>query len=250
MIGACERFRTTIRAVAEGVVVPISDELALHLDGCSRCRHLFDLGKIDLPKEVFEVLDDAPRRKMVVALGSARVLRPTRRRWAAGVTVAAATVVIAVGLAYLRGERPTPARVADALVEDHIRYLDHPDRNSGGDPATLKRYLESYVDFPVELTIPPQSRLTGGRRCFVLGRRVALIFYETPDGPASYFAFAADGLGAPGRVCPGAGGFACGASRGYRLVSWERAGLLHVLVGRRERPLLEMARACRSSTTS
>jgi len=242
-------FRATIRAVADGVVAPISDELALHLDECSHCRHLFDLGKIGLPKEGFEVLDEAARRKLVVALGSARVARPTRRRWAAGVTVAAAAVAITVGLAYVVGERPTAARVADALVEDHIRYLGHPDRSGGGDPETLRRYLESYVDFPVELAVPPQSRLTGGRRCFVLGRRVALIFYETPDGPASYFVLAADGLGTPGRDCPGPGGFLCGASHGYRLVSWESAGLLHVLVGSRERTLVEMARACRVSTT-
>ena len=249
MTRACEEVRVTIRAAAEGVVVPISDEVALHLDECSHCRHLFDLGKIDLPKEGFEVLDEAARRKMIVALGSTRLSRPTVRRRAAAVTAAAAIVVIAVGLGYLSAGRPTAARVADALVEDHIRYLGHPDRNSASDSATLQDHLESYVDFPVRLDIPPQSRLTGGRRCFVLGRRVALIFYETPDGATSHFVLAADGLSTPGRVCPGALEFACGASRGYCLVSWESAGLLHVLVGPRERPLLEMARACRSAAT-
>jgi hypothetical protein len=210
---------------------------------------VFDLGKIDLPKAGFEVLDEAARRRMVVALGSARVLRPRRGRRAAALTVAAASLVIAAGAAFFAGRPPAADKVAVALVEDHIRYLNQPERNGGGSPVTLKRYLESYVDFPVELAIPPQSRLTGGRRCFVLGRRVALIFYEIAGGPASYFVFAADGLRPPGRGCPGAGELACAASHGYRLVSWESAGLLHVLVGSRERPLLEMARACRLSTT-
>ena len=249
MTSACERFRASIKGVTDGTVVA-TDQLALHLDACSHCRRLFDLGKIDFPKEGFEVLDEAARRRIVIALGSARVLAPTRRRWTAGVTVAAATLIIAVGATYLAGVRPAADRVADALVEDHIRYLDHPDRRAGGSPATLERYLESYVDFPIELTTPPQSRLTGGRRCFVLGRRVALIFYETPDGPASYFVFTADGLRPPGHRCRGARDLVCAASRGYRLVGWESAGLLHVIVGSRERLLLEMARACRSSATS
>lgn len=247
MTGACERYRATIRTLAAGVEDPMSDALALHLDECSHCRHLFDLGKIEVPKDNFEVLDEAARRRVVVALGSARVLKSSHRHWMASVSVAAATVIIAVGLIFLMSGR-APGRVADAVVEDHIRYLDHPDRSGSAEPGTLERYFESYLDFPVELTIPPHSRLTGGRRCFVLGRRVALVFYETPDGPASYFVFAADGLVTPGRGCPGAAEFACGASHGYRLVSWESAGLLHVLVGSRERTLIEMARACRSTT--
>jgi transglutaminase-like putative cysteine protease len=43
-----------------------------------------------------------------------------------------------------------------------------------------------------------------------------------------------------------AAGFSCAASHGQRIVSWESAGLLHVLVGAREASLVEAAAACRS----
>jgi len=249
MTRPCEKYRSAIREVMGGGATWITDELALHLDTCSECRRVFDLGKIDLPIESFEVLDETARRRIVEALGSARLRMPRSRRWAAGLTAAAALIVIAIGAAFFSGGRPTTERVADALVEDHIRYLNHPDRKGGGSPPTLESYLESYVDFPVELAIPPTTRLTGGRRCFVLGRRVALLFYETSDGPASYFVFAANGMRPPGIRCSGAGEFSCAASHGYHLVSWQNAGLLHVIVGSRERSLLDMARSCRPSTT-
>jgi hypothetical protein len=249
MTRSCETFRPTLKALADGAVEPIGDELALHLDECPACRQRFDLGKIDLPREAFEVLDETARRRMLVTLGSARLARPVGWSWPTAAAVAAASLILAVGALHLAVQRPTAKAVADALAEDHIRYLDHPDRKGGADPAALERHLGSYVDFPVELVVPPDARLTGGRRCFVLGRRVALVFYETPDGPASYFVLAANGLDAPGRGCPGADGFACSAGHGFRLVSWESAGLLHVLIGSRESSLLEMARACRSMTT-
>ena len=250
MTGACDKYRAAIRDVIEAAVPSVTDELALHLDACPHCRRLFDLGKVDLSKEGFEVLDEAARQRVVVALGSARVLPAGRRRRAAGLGAVAAAALIAAGLAYFTSGRPTADRVADTLVEDHIRYLGHPDRHGGGGRETLKLYLESYVEFPVEIALPPQARLTGGRRCFVLGRRVALMFYETVEGPVSYFVFAADGLRPLGGRCPGAGELGCSASRGYRLASWESAGLLHVLVGSRERPLVELAKACRSSPAS
>lgn len=250
MTRACEEIRRALRGVADGVTLSIDDEFALHLDTCSRCRREFDLGKIDLPKEGFEVLGEAARRRIVVALGSARVLRPRGRRRKAGLTVAAAILLVALGGIYLTVQRRAADRVAEALVEDHIRYLNHPDRNVGGDPAVLARFLESYVDFPIELVVPPESRLVGGRRCFVLGRRVALVFYETPSGPASYFVFPAEGLRPPGHRCPEDAAFDCATSRGYHLVSWENAGLVHVVVGARQRPLLDMARACRFSNAS
>lgn len=132
-------------------------------------------------------------------------------------------------------------RIAPALVEDHIRYLGHPDRVAGGDHASLEDLISSYVDFPVRFPVPADSRLTGARRCFVLGRRVALAFYETPAGPVSYFILPADDLRPPPGSC--GAGFSCAASRGYLLVCWQRTGLIHALVGRSDAGLLKLASA-------
>ncbi len=245
----CDAFRETIRALADGTELVVSDEMASHLDDCSHCRRLFDLGKVDLAKDSFEVLSDDARRRLVESLSSARLSRPARRGWVTGVAVAA-TIIVAVGTVLLLWAHPTSNAVAAALVEDHVRYLDSPERHNGGDPATLKSYLEAYVDFPVEVHAPSFTRITGCRRCLALGRRVALIFYDTPDGPASYLVLAADGIAAPGHRCRGEGGFLCGTGRGYHLVAWKSDGLLHVFVGSRQRTLIMMADACRASTTN
>ena len=105
--------------------------------------------------------------------------------------------------------------------------------------------LKAHVDFPVRLPDPAGSKLTGGRRCFLLGRRVALAFYDTTAGPASYFVFDGEGLSPPGRACPSEADLACGLERGYRVVSWEEAGLLHALVGPDSEALQAVAAAAR-----
>jgi hypothetical protein len=121
--------------------------------------------------------------------------------------------------------------LAAALVEDHIRYLDSPERLSGGGHEALERQLRAYVDFPLALPAPPGAELTGVRRCFVLGRRVALGFYRAGDAPLSYFVLPAEGIPLGGAPCRGAGDrLRCAAELGYSVVAWQRSGLVYAVV--------------------
>lgn len=241
----CRRYQDTLQRLAHDPEISIPDELALHLDDCAHCRRLFDASRIPLDPASFEVLPPASRKRILRALAAARA---PRRRLPTLVAALALVGLLAAFLVYEfePGEQGRP--IATNIVQDHIRYLAHPDRQSDTDLARLKAYVSAYVDFPFELPEVPGTRLTGMRRCFLVDQRAALVFYDMPTGPASYFIVPADGLQVPGSRCPGDARLFCSATHGYRIVSWEDAGLLHALVGSDEAALLAMARACTEET--
>ncbi len=222
----------------------VPDDLALHLDACSTCRELFDRTKIPMSREAFEGLSAQGRVRLLRTMGAARAARP----WKIAATAMAAMVLLALAAVFYsqRASSPVTDPVSVALVEDHIRYLDHPDRRGRSTAEEYRAHLQSYLDFPVMIPELPRARLTGARRCYLLSRRVALAFYDAPEGPASYFVFAAEGLTLPGKRCPEDGGLKCGTSHGFQIVSWDEAGLVHAFVGPNAAALLEMARACRA----
>jgi hypothetical protein len=244
-VNDCVSIQAALGRVMENPSDALPDELALHLDACDRCRRFFDRGRVELDPDDFEGLPPTGRARILRAIGSARAAGS--RRLVASV-VAAGLVLVAASLLYLGLHRsPSMPPVAAALVEDHIRYLNHPDRHG---VLTSDRYeadLEAYVDFPVILRELPSARLTGARRCYLLGRRIALAFYDTPQGPASYFVLPAEALVTPGRRCTDDGSFKCEASHGFQIVSWEEAGLIHAFVGPDAAALLQLARACRAN---
>ncbi len=242
----CASIQAALRRVMENPSETLPDELALHLDACDHCQLFFDRGRVELDAGAFEELPPTARARMLRAIGSARAARSPRLVAAA---VAAGLVLVAGSFLYLDLHRSSPMPpVGTALVEDHIRYLNRPDRRGVLTPDRYEADLESYVDFPVMLRELPRARLTGARRCYLLGRRAALAFYDTPEGPASYFVFPAEALATPGRRCTDDGDFRCGASHGFQIVSWEEAGLIHAFVGPDAAALLQLARACRAIT--
>lgn len=207
----------------------IADDIARHLDACSMCRRLFDAGRVDLDPAAFERLSAERREAMVAALAARRA--PRWRRWAA----AAAVLVAVAGVLIVSTLGPTEpkdaGRVASAFVEDHIRYLRSEDRRAGGEARAVAATLAAYVDFPMRIPDVREGSLTGSRQCYLLDRRAALLFYDTPAGALSYFVVDGDGLDQPGRPCGTVPALACAALKGYRVVSWEKAGLLHAVVG-------------------
>ena len=120
----CSHFRETLLRVQDDPQTAIPDELALHLDDCSTCRKLFDATKIDLDSDAFEVIPAAARKQIVDRLAAAR--RP-RARWWVAAGVAAALVLVVAGSWLVVDHEPSRSHTAlvAALVDDHIRYLDH-----------------------------------------------------------------------------------------------------------------------------
>ena len=107
-------------------------------------------------------------------------------------------ILVVVGLASWwwphRGERSRPEEIAQALVADHIHYLQVPDalEIASTDPAILTNWFRERVPFPVQIPRLNKGRLLGGRLCSLLGRQVALVFYERGGKRFSLFTLAAD----------------------------------------------------------
>lgn len=244
ILSECHSYQETLRRLPDEPETPISDQLALHLDECTHCRRLFDTARVPLVPASFENLSTDSRKRILQVLAEAR---SPSRRWMLAVSVVAVLGVLGLASASLVYEfkfRDQDRPITVDLVQDHVRYLTHPDRRSDADLAQLKAYLDEYIDFPLELPEIPTISLTGVRHCSLVGRRAALVFYDTPMGAASYFIVAADGLQMPGSRCADHARLFCAASYGYRIVSWEEAGLLHAVVGSNEAVLLQMARVC------
>jgi len=239
----CSHFRETLLRVPDEPQTTVPDELALHLDECNACRKLFDATKLDLDPRVFEVIPAEARNRIMDRLAAAR--RP-RSRWWAVAGLAAAAVLVVAGSWLMVDPEPSATHnlLLTALVNDHVRYLHHPDRQTTADPETLTVYLEAYVDFPVELPVPPDATFAGARRCRLLERRATLAFYDTVAGPASYFVVTDDATGLDAPPCAEAPQLSCSTQAGYHVVHWHHAGLLHALVGEEPRTLLSLAHAC------
>ena len=239
----CRHYEETLERLAHDPEIPLLDELALHLDDCVHCRKLFDASGVPLDSESFEELPQAARKKVLQALAKVRSPKIGRRVRTLAATAALVVFGIATLILLYGGEStPRDRPILSKIVQDHIRYLNHPDRQTGGDVSGLKPYVQAYVDFPFELPNLPESRLTGVRRCFLGDRRAVLAFYDTSAGPASYFIVPADKLRLPGRRCAYDARLFCAASHGYRVVSWKEAGLLHAMVGSDEGAILDIAR--------
>ena len=239
----CSRYEAILNCVLGDPGTPIPDDLAIHIDRCQHCRSHFDRTRLPLRGEDFEHLSPEARRRLPFVTPGAG---PVRAWWLRGVAATAAAAVLVLTILVLTRPAPASDGVSVALVEDHIRYLDHADRLAGGgDPAGRARFRD-YVDFPVTIPTPDGATLTGARRCFLLGRRAVLVFYATRKGPASYFEFSADGLELPRGSCTEDARFACSAVHGYQVVSWKEAGLVHAFVGADRQLLQRLAASCRN----
>ncbi len=241
----CNRLFRALEGQPHDRPTELSDDLALHLDRCGECRREFDATRVELGRSVFEQLSEERRQAILDALASARSATRARRFPLAAAAAAVVAVVLASALYLVRTGGDA---LATALVEDHIRYLRHPDRHTSDDPGTVVADLQTYLDFPVWLPELPESQLTGGRQCYLLDRRVGLAFYETPAGALSYFVLEADGLSTPGRACPTEPSLSCRLLKGYRVVSWEEAGLLYAMVAPPSDSLQNLAAAAQQAS--
>jgi anti-sigma factor RsiW len=86
--------------------------------------------------------------------------------------------------------------IAQALVADHIHYLQEPDalEIASADPTTIAEWFHERVPFPVQIPHLNNGRLLGGRLCTLLGRKAALVLYERGGKRLSLFTLGADAV--------------------------------------------------------
>ena len=218
-----------------------------HAGRCADCRRFLEdmrrLGErireaVPRPAAPMEVRDRLFRSiALARTSGADRTPRPWRRRLGAGL---AAALLLAGGWLGWRAASDSPSLQRDALAaitEDHLQA-----QRSGGlissDSVEVARWLRDRLPFGVEVPLFPGARLRGARLLLVGGQSGAVVEYVIAGRPLSYYLLPGATSAEPRQVRV--------ASRaGYRIASWEDAGLTHALIAGLPGPkLVELAHYC------
>jgi anti-sigma factor RsiW len=217
-----------------------------HLDQCASCEEFFrqereflDWLRPRLPTEKApaELRERILLRASDPALRTSVASKPLAPPGRRGAIIAAAAVAAAAILFAVLLRDPTPPGVSaleTALVEDHIRYLPNASRAEfpSSDATRVSSWFSDKLHFPVRAPFLSRGKLMGARLCFLMGQRVALLFYEVEERPLSLFVL--DGASVDlsrARFEEYEGKPLCRSSRsGYQLVLWQDRGLVYAMV--------------------
>ncbi len=191
-MSACAMELARLSAYVDGELGP-ADELDLrrHLDTCAACARTIET--LLALKEAVAMSGDVRPVPHTLRERLAALEQPRRRAWRPRLLhVAALTaVVLAAVVAAHWVLRPAGSgdRVAEALVADHLHFLQVPDALEvvSDDPAQIAAWFADKVSFPVRVPRLSGATLLGGRFCSLWGHEVALTFYEVKGRRLSLF---------------------------------------------------------------
>lgn len=98
----------------------------------------------------------------------------------------AAAVLLALGILgfarFYRQRDPSPNRLAEEFIEDHLNYLPGREQIVSASRREVEKWFEGKTDFPVRIPDIPSAALEDGRVCDISGRKAALLHYRRkPD---------------------------------------------------------------------
>jgi anti-sigma factor RsiW len=175
-------------------------EVRRHLDVCAICaarvESLLAVKDAVAASAELRPVPHTLRERLAAHAGASSRWGPFR---VARLALLAAAAVLAVVIA---GDRRAPApassmraprggndHVIEALVADHLHFLEEPGAVEIGsnDPDGLAAALGAKVGFPVAIPRLKDAALLGGRLCSLWGQKVALAFYEAHGKHLSLF---------------------------------------------------------------
>jgi len=195
----CTLSFEALNEYVDGALDPEAElEVRRHLDACATCHKTVE-ALLELKRTVAASVELRPvphsLREKLSTLGARRHpgglgTRPSAYRKAG--FAAAAAVLLATGLALWLGQRHAPSEaelLAQALVVDHVRYLDVPDaiQVASADPERLTDIFAGRVGFPLKLPRLEGVKLLGGRLCWLKGHQALLTFYENAGSRISLY---------------------------------------------------------------
>jgi anti-sigma factor RsiW len=219
-----------------------------HAAGCEACQSfLADMRRIaerisreaprpSAPAELRDRLFKAVAQARTVSGAPARATR-LRQMLVAGVAALLVIGLSLLGYLTVRDGSPESDDVLGSIMEDRLRSQQGAGLASS-DSLQVAQWLAERLPFAVQVPIFPEARLTGARLLVdnrqagaVMEYRVhgsTLIYYVLPGGSGAY----------PREI-------QLTSRDGYRVVSWNDAGLTHALVATLPSPkLIEFARYC------
>lgn len=225
-------------------------EAEAHLRTCDACRR-FLAEQTEWAAEIERlaprpVAPAAVRERVFERLAHERVHQPAARRRVAvgmGGLALATAAILGITLWVMRSEPGDLAwrQQVAAVAEDHVRST-HEESIASADAAAVRQWLSSRVPFAVHMPTIPDAVLKGARLCYLDGHRGAVLRYQVDGDEVSLYVMPIGSSNAPP---PAPERFLRGVERGYQVVAWQHAGLIHALVGNvPEVRLLQMARHC------
>ncbi len=191
-MNACAMELARLSAYVDGELAP-AEELGLrrHLDTCGACARtvetLLALKEAIATSGEVHPVPHTLRERLAALVQPRRRLSRTRLVGAAALV---ALLLLVAGLArwVLRPAAPGE-RVAEALVADHLHFLQVPDALEvvSDDPEQIAAWFADKVSFTVRVPRLPGATLLGGRFCSLWGHEVALAFYQAQGRRLSLF---------------------------------------------------------------
>jgi hypothetical protein len=250
----CSHARNVLFPAPETALVTIETAGAMeHLRGCQECQAFFeqqrDLSKALRAKVGIEPAPDALRERMAKLVEKHRAsdipLLKTRRQ----VLIAAAVVVLTIGLSGLWFASRAPSQgLFQEMCADHAKYLDAQSQLPSNDPAAIESWFRDKAEFRVHVPELEATDLLGSRLCFLKRHKAALIFYRKQGRPVSLFELSNAGinLSSLNRTVIDGSPIWHDSFNGYSLVAFENRGVVTVLVSDlQEGELLPLAIAAR-----
>lgn len=181
----CQDYRTQrLLDQEEGRPTP---EAQRHAAECVLCQTLAkeeERLRSELRKLVSSEHAPPVLRQSIANISQGQDLRKGHRMRGWMLTAAAAVLVIgsAGGILWNYYDRaPSPDRLAQAFVADHLEYLPGSEGISSNSPQQTQEWLQARMNFVVPVPKIPGSVLESARICNVSGRKAALLQYRHAD---------------------------------------------------------------------
>jgi anti-sigma factor RsiW len=165
----------------------LSREANLHLLVCSMCQaHQKEERRLRFELRRLANSEHAPialRQSIAAMCQGPRTTRTNRgansRRWMAVAATILLLVGATLGIVFERHTRaPSPERLAQAFVTDHLEYLPGREQITSDSPRQAEEWLHCRIDFPVHVPKVPGTVLETACICDVSGRKAALLQYH------------------------------------------------------------------------
>lgn len=192
----CDEYRKR-RILAEGGA-SFPDDVRVHFAECEECQiYLGEQERLRMEVRKLAVREHAPpalRESVADLLRQPHApKRQGTRRWAAA--AAAILVMVGAGISYVwyyHARTPTPERLAQDFIRDHLHYLPGREQIVSRSPQQVQGWFQGRVEFPVHVPDVPGAVLEDARVCDISGRKAALLHYRRNPGDALISVFVAE----------------------------------------------------------